>query len=378
MAPCRMTSSAALSRPVIPMRVALLAHSNSPWAPYYARHFLDRGHEVLAISFHPKPIPDVDLRYVGAEEADGRLPKGIYLRRVPRVRRLLRGFGPDVVLAPYIRSNGLVGALTKCSALVVSSRGADQDWGLPDGLDRAVLRWVAGRAEIVHASSPELGESLAGSGVDPGKIVVIPLGTDSVQFSPLTGPRPAGPARILCNRKHYAIYDNDTIVRALALLRADGFEFECRFAGTGPTLEATRRLACDLGLLERVRFLGDLEHHEVPRLLHWADLFVSAAHSDGAPSSLFEAMSAGVFPIVTDVRANRDWLEQETTGYLCRLGRPEDWARGIRFAWENPEVRSRAAAINRSRVRRDCDRVMGLLALEDLLARAVRLYRGRP
>jgi glycosyltransferase involved in cell wall biosynthesis len=182
--------------------------------------------------------------------------------------------------------------------------------------------------------------------------------------------------RILCNRKHYPLYDNDTIVRALAQLRDDGLDFECRFAGTGPSLEATRLLARDLGLEEKVRFLGDLEPAEVPDLLRWADVFVSAARSDGAPSSLFEAMSAGVFPVVTDVRANRDWLESEQTGFLCRFGRAEDWARGIRFAWENPEIRSRAAAVNRARVRRDCDRKSGLLALEELLARAVRIHRG--
>jgi len=358
------------------MRVGLIAHSNSPWAPFYAHYFRERGHDLLMISFHPKPIPGIDLHYVGTQSADGCLPKWIYLQRVPRVRRLLRHWRPDVVLAAYIRSNGLVGALTKCSALVVSCRGTDLGWGLRGALDRWPTRWIGGRAEIVHTSSPELAEDLTACGIDPGKIIVIPLGTDPTQFPRRVASRSPGPVRLLCNRKHFPIYDNDTIVRALALLHRDGFEFDCRFAGTGATLEATRRLVRALGLEERIRFLGDVEHAEMPRLLEWADLFVSAARSDGAPSSLFEAMSAGVFPVVSDVRANRDWLESGRTGFLCHAGRPEDWARGIRFAWDNPEVRTEAAGINRRLVERKCDRTAGLKALEDTLARAIWLYRG--
>ena len=357
------------------MRIALMAHSNSPWAPPYSRFLRDRGHPVIVISFHPKQIPGIQVEYVGVTRADGSLPKAIYLRRLPRVRQLLRRWRPDVVLATYYRSNGLIGALTKRSALVVSSRGTDQTWGLPGCLNRKLTRWIGDRAELVHASSPELAASLAVSGIEPAKIAVIPLGVDSHEFTPRRGPRQAGPARILCTRKHYPIYDNDTIVRALAILQSGGLSFESCFAGTGPTLEATRRLARDLGLSPRVRFLGDVEQTVVRDLLHWADVYVSAARSDGAPSSLFEAMSCGVFPVVSDIRANRDWIAPGRTGYLCSVGQASEWAAGIRFAWDDPMRREAAAAINRPLIERCCDRAAGLRKIEDLLHRALALHR---
>src|SRR5206468_1899034 len=159
--------------------------------------------------------------FVGGAKPDGTTPKSFYLRRVPRVRSLLRRWNPDVVLATYMRSNGLIGALTKCSALVVSSRGADHDWGLPEGLGRRLTKWIGDRSEVIHASSPELVESLASSGIERDKIAVVPLGVDAREFTPRPGPRAAGPVRILCLRKHFPIYDNDTIVRALARLKAE-------------------------------------------------------------------------------------------------------------------------------------------------------------
>src|SRR5262249_33198079 len=151
----------------------------------------------------------------------------------------------------------------------------------------ALVRWIGRRADLLHASSPELAESLASFGIPPSKITVIPLGTDASEFHPRTGPREPGPARIVCTRKHYPLYDNDTIVRALALLRGEGLAYRCRFAGSGPSLEQTKRIATQLGLSDSIEFLGDLAPSQIPTLLRWADIYVSAARSDGAPSSLF-------------------------------------------------------------------------------------------
>jgi glycosyltransferase involved in cell wall biosynthesis len=353
------------------MRVCFISHSNSPWAPYYTRYFQERGHEVHLISFHPKPIPGVRMHYVGATPADGRLPKWIYLWRVPRVRRLLRKLRPDVVMATYVRSNGLVGALTKSSPLVVSSRGViDYDFGLPARWNARLLRWIAGRAELLHASSDELAEGFAQAGVALDKFTVIPVGTDTAIFAPRQGTRPPGPLRLICTRKHDPLYDNETIIRALARLKAEALDFQFRFTGSGTVIDHNQRLVTALGLGDRVEFRGDVAHEQVPSELRWADLYVSAAESDGAPSSLFEAMSCKLFPIVTDVRANRDWITHGKNGYLFRVHDDQDCAAGLRFAIAQIEIVSRAINDNRKMVAERLDRTAGLARLEKLLRKA--------
>jgi glycosyltransferase involved in cell wall biosynthesis len=358
------------------MRVCFISHSNSPWAPYYTRYFQQRGHEVHLISFHPKPIPGITMHYVGVTPADGRLPKWIYLGRAARVRQLLRSLRPDVVMATYVRSNGLVGALTKCSPLVVSSRGViDSDFGLPPALNARLVRWIAGRADLLHASSDELAEGFERVGVSREKFTVIPVGTDTEIFSPRESPRPAGPVRIVCTRKHDPLYDNETIIRALARLKDEGLEFEFRFTGSGSVLDRNQRLVEQLGLSDRVAFRGEVAHDQVPEELRWADLYVSAAESDGAPSSLFEAMSCKLFPIVTGVRANRDWITPNKNGYLFRVHDAADCAAGIRFAAGQPEITSQAREHNRQMVTERLDRATGLARLERLLEKAAAMRR---
>jgi L-malate glycosyltransferase len=353
------------------MRVCFISHSNSPWAPYYTRYFQQRGHEVHLISFHPKPIPGIKMHYVGAVQADGRLPKWIYLWRVPRVRRLLRKLRPDVVMATYVRSNGLVGALTKCRPLVVSSRGViDYHFGLPPAWNAWLVRWIAARAELLHASSDELVEGFERFGVARDKFTVIPVGTDTEIFAPRAGQRPPGPLRIICTRKHDPLYDNETILRALARLRGEGLEFQFRFTGSGTVIDQNQRLARELGLGDQVEFRGEVAHEQVPEELRWADLYVSAAESDGAPSSLFEAMSCKLFPIVTDVRANRDWVTHRHNGYLFRFHDDADCAAGLRFAAAHPGIVRQALEDNRRMVAERLDRAAGLARLEQLLQKA--------
>jgi glycosyltransferase involved in cell wall biosynthesis len=180
--------------------------------------------------------------------------------------------------------------------------------------------------------------------------------------------------RIICTRKHDALYDNETIIRALAKLKSEGLEFEFRFTGSGSLIDYNKRLVVELGLDDRVEFRGDVAHQQVPEELRWADLYISAAESDGAPSSLFEAMSCKLFPIVTDVRANQDWITHRKNGYLFRVHDAEDCAAGLRFAVSEREVVSQAEEENRNTVAERLDRATGLARLEKLLETAAAMH----
>jgi glycosyltransferase involved in cell wall biosynthesis len=79
-------------------------------------------------------------------------------------------------------------------------------------------------------------------------------------------------------------------------------------------LEATRSLARDLGILERIRFPGP--RSDVPDFLRAADLFVHPSHQEGFSNAILEAMAAGLPVVACDVGGNPEAVVDGVTGRL--------------------------------------------------------------
>jgi glycosyltransferase involved in cell wall biosynthesis len=340
------------------MRILMISHTNLTWTPDYARHFAARGDEVCVVSFSPEPISGVRTVFVGVEPFNKYANKRLFVTRVPRIRRIVAEFTPDVVFATYVISNGLSAALSWSGPLVLDAVGGDVrdlhppgDWR--NAARRFVLRRVCERATAVHAWSEDLARQLTHLGVSADKIVHWPMGVDVDAFRPPD--RPAGGERIICIRKHEPIYDIPTIIEALARLKGAGREFDCALVGGGHLLDAHRAKAATCGLADRVHFLGPTPREAIPALLSAAGTYVSASHADGTSSSLLEAMASGLLPVVTRIPANTTWIEDSRNGLLFDCGRADQLAAALERAMSDRELRRRAIAENRERVVRDGD-----------------------
>ena len=342
------------------MRIAMIAHSNAPWTPHYARFGQTHGHEVLLISIHLDPVRGVRTIFVGREPYRDDRHKHLFLTKVPTIRKILRAFSPDVVFAPYLISNGLAASLAWRGPLVVSARGADviEQAGqtpTPGWLMNWLVRFVCRRARVVHAVSDELVEALTRYGVDREKIHCFPMGVDTIRFAPAEGEgstRAVGTPHIICTRRHDAVYDNHVIVEALAMMKSRGVGFRCTFVGAGRYLEERRDQVKVLGLADDVRFTSHVEHDQVPSLLRSANIYVSASSSDGTSSSLLEALATGVFPVVTRIRANEAWVRNGETGLFFEVGHAAGLAEALGRAINDARLREQAVTINRGLVER--------------------------
>jgi glycosyltransferase involved in cell wall biosynthesis len=353
------------------MRIALISHTSLYWTELYARHFSARGHEVRVISFSRDRLDAVAVDYVGGG-TPSRLKLVAYLSRVPRVWTLLRSFAPDVVLAPYVSSNGVVAALCRPRSLVVSAHGSDL-LGAPAWrrLHAQMIRFACRRAKIVHAVSEPLAGALIRFGVPAEKIECFPIGVDTDWFAPSADGRSRGRSpRVVCTRHHEPIYGNETLVEALRQLRDEGLEVRATLVGGGGLLEELRAQVRAGGLDGSVELVGRIPSAEVRRVLQESDIYVSASRSDGASSSLLEAMACGLFPVVSAIDANRAWIEDGETGFLFEPGDAEGLARALGRAVADEELRASASDRNRARVVREGNLAVGMERMEKLLERA--------
>ncbi|MBF6596180.1 MAG: glycosyltransferase [Thermaceae bacterium] len=84
--------------------------------------------------------------------------------------------------------------------------------------------------------------------------------------------------------------------------------------GTGELLEALKTLVQNLGIAERVGFLG--LRKDMPSLMNAADGFVLSSAWEGLPMVLLEASACGLPMVATDVGGNREAVHQGVTGFL--------------------------------------------------------------
>ena len=86
------------------------------------------------------------------------------------------------------------------------------------------------------------------------------------------------------------------------------------------------------------------------KLLTEARISINNNLSDGNPSSLFEAMLMGVFPIQSKSSCANDWLQDKVTGLLPPAEDPEIIETAIREALKNDWLVDEAAVINYKKI----------------------------
>ena len=89
--------------------------------------------------------------------------------------------------------------------------------------------------------------------------------------------------------------------------------------GDGPLKEGLVRLAADIGVAPRIRFLEHLPRPELFAYFHASDLFVlpSVAESEGFGLVLLEAMACGKPLVTTELGTGTSWINQHgETGFV--------------------------------------------------------------
>jgi len=136
------------------------------------------------------------------------------------------------------------------------------------------------------------------------------------------------------------------LIQAFKTALARRPELRLWILGSGVLKEELRRSIADPELRGRVQLLG--LRTDVHRILSAGDLYVSAAHWEGLPVSILEAMSAGLGIVATSV-GDVSRIVDERNGRLVTAGAPAELATALEESLSDP---SRMAAWGREGSRR--------------------------
>lgn len=134
----------------------------------------------------------------------------------------------------------------------------------------------------------------------------------------------------------------DILIEAMGLLAArPGGAPLLAAAGAGEMRPALERRAAELGLADRVRFVGKVDHDRVGRWMAAGDVFVLPSHSEGLPTVVCEAMNCGVPVVATAVDGTPEIVRDGRTGLLVPAGDAPALADALARVLDDPDTARR-------------------------------------
>jgi glycosyltransferase involved in cell wall biosynthesis len=228
---------------------------------------------------------------------------------------------------------------------------------------RRLVRWP----EHALAASDEIAR--VAEGLAPGaRVEALTNGVETDRFRPVPPalPTPAGVRRIIVPRRLFAKNGVEFAVRAIPGVaeRVPGAEF--LFVGDGPERERLEALAIELGVGERVRFLGARPHAEMPALLASAEVAVFPSLMEATSVAALECMACEL-PVVATRVGGLPQIVDETVGALVPPAYPEALARALADLLERPDRAELGARARR--------RVVDHWSNDRLVERHLEIYR---
>lgn len=124
---------------------------------------------------------------------------------------------------------------------------------------------------------------------------------------------------------------------------------KCLLAGDGDQRQQLMEKVKELKLNDHICFLGFRK--DIPELMAASDVVVLLSKREGLPKALMEALAAGKPIVTTDVRGNRDLVEDGVNGYVVKVGDVTGTAEAFMKLIKNENERIQMGKANREKAK---------------------------
>jgi glycosyltransferase involved in cell wall biosynthesis len=142
----------------------------------------------------------------------------------------------------------------------------------------------------------------------------------------------------LIHRKNF-----ETAVKALSLIKDEPFVY--LVCGEGPLAEMLKTMTIELGMRDKVSFLGF--RRDIPQMCGAADLFFFPSYQEGLPVAVMEAMSSALPVVASSIRGNTDLIADNEGGYLFKAEDQDGYAKALKTLIKDQALRKSMGMHNR-------------------------------
>jgi len=308
-----------------------------PWFPVKSRFFasysklvdipayeLREGIEI----YHPRylVIPKIGMLFT---------PFFLAISIYRQIKRLLaQGYTFDFIDAHYYYPDGVAAAMNALvfkKPLSITARGTDINLIPNFNLPRKMIIWASKVATYNLAVCEALRQKMLEIGVEENTTHVLRNGVDLQVFTPLVREplreKWQVSAKLLLSVGYLIERKGHHIIIEAMLELPDYLLF---IVGDGEWSEKLKNLAEQLGVQDRVRFIGEVGQPELTELYNIADALVLASDREGWANVLLEAMACGTPVVATNIWGTPEVVQAPAAGLLCRERTPAGLVEAIK------------------------------------------------
>lgn len=270
---------------------------------------------------------------------------GFFLSQLVWLIRLQLRLRPAAIHAHWIIPQAFIAVLTNLmtgrrTPILVTSHGADL-FALNGSLMRHLKRWTLRLCAQATVVSQAMLAPIRSLGMPDTHVTVAPMGVDMSRFTPAPADVRRADELLFVGRlveKKGLRY----LIDALPTVLEKHPEVRLTVAGFGPELEQRQAQAAQLGLQDKIHFIGAVDQASLPALYRRAAMlvapFVKAASGDREGLGLVsvEALACGCPVVTTRIEAVKEVFGGQWPPYLAACADSQSLAEQINQVLDTP------------------------------------------
>ncbi|MDD4575657.1 MAG: glycosyltransferase [Bacteroidales bacterium] len=239
------------------------------------------------------------------------------LKSIFAVKKIIQQIQPEIVNAHYITSHGLLTSIIKRFfgirfVQISSAWGSDilvtphRNW-----LYKSIAKFILNSSNIITSDAQVMTDQI--KKLTQTKVLTFTFGLEKL---PEISIEDKDYSLFFSNRILNSNYNIDKVILHFAKIRLQNTKAKLVIANEGDEKDNLKTLCHELKITDSVEFIGFITQNQQDEIYKKSGFYYTLPTSDATSVSLLEAMAWGCIPIVSNIPANREWIENLKNGII--------------------------------------------------------------
>ncbi len=331
-------------------RALVLSDASSVHTYTWIEGYKNLGFKVYLLSFEEPIYNCKDYLIEDFIKIDSKFKPSFkrYFLGINKVKNYIRKINPHIIFAHFIPNYGFISSFQGNVPFILFCWGSDLiKVAFKSFIHKIISSIIFKRAKLIVVDAKFMKEIIVTKfKINPEKIIVIPFGIKrELREMGKEVKKDKKEIILFTNRKLERIYNPFIVVDALSKIEDENFKLI--WIAKGNLEKKLRELIYRKGIFDKTEIIPFQEKENLYKLLSKSHIYISSSFYDGTSVSLLEAMTFGLFPIVSDILGNREWILDGVNGFLFDPTNADELAEKIKISIKNTDLRENAEKLNK-------------------------------